>query len=314
MTHVSVLAGGLCPERDVSIRSGRRVAEALRAVGLEVVVQDTDAELLPDWAIDPPDVVVPMLHGAVGEDGSLRDVLETLGLPYVGARPDACRLAFDKPIAKAALDRAGVVTPDWIALPHSAFRELGAPRIMAAALERLGLPLVVKPARGGSALGLSIIHEPDDLPPAMVGAFAYNDTVMLEGFVPGTEVAVSVIDLGDGPVALPAVEIHSDSGLYDYQARYTAGMTEFFCPAGIDAEYAARAADAALMAHRVLGARDLSRTDMILDEAGRPHFLETNVAPGMTETSLLPQSAAAADLDLGVVMGTLARNAMGRRP
>ena len=314
MTHVSVLAGGLCPERDVSIRSGRRVAEALRAGGFEVTVQDTDAELLPDWAVDPPDVVIPMLHGAVGEDGSLRDVLETLALPYVGSRPEACRLAFDKPIAKSALDRAGVLTADWIALPHSAFRELGAPRIMAAALERLGLPLVVKPARGGSALGLSIIHDPDDLPPAMVAAFAYNDTVMLESFVAGTEVAVSVLDLGEGPIVLPAVEIHSDSGLYDYQARYTAGMTEFFCPAGIDAVVAERAANAALTAHRILRARDLSRTDMIIDTAGHPHFLETNVAPGMTETSLLPQSVTAAGLDLGEVMGTLVRSSLGRKP
>lgn len=312
MTHVCVLAGGLCPERDVSIRSGRRVADAMRAAGLEVSIRDTDADLLPIWAADPPDVVVPLLHGAVGEDGSLRDALDTLHLPYVGAEPRACRLAFDKPIAKALVAAAGVPTPDWIALPHSSFRELGAPRIMAAAVDRLGLPLVVKPTRGGSALGLHIVHSLDEMPPAMVGAFAYSDTVMLEAFVPGIELAVSVIDTGDGPQALPAVEIHSDSGIYDYQARYTAGMTEFFCPATIPHAQATAAAEVALTAHRTLGIRDLSRTDMIVDPTGVPHFLETNVAPGMTETSLLPQSVAAAGLSLTDVMSMLVARAAAR--
>lgn len=312
MTHVCVLAGGLCPERDVSIRSGRRVADAMRASGLEVSIRDTDADLLPLWAADPPDVVVPLLHGAVGEDGSLRDVLDTLGLTYVGAGAHACRLAFDKPIAKAMIAAAGVATPDWIALPHSSFRELGAPRIMTAAVARLGLPLVVKPSRGGSALGVYIVHDIADMPPAMVGAFAYSDTVMLESFVPGVELAVSVIDTGEGAQALPAVEIHSDSGIYDYQARYTAGMTEFFCPANLPADQAVAAAQVALTAHRTFGIRDLSRTDMIVDNAGIPHFLETNVAPGMTETSLLPQSVAAAGLALSDVMASLVAAAQAR--
>lgn len=312
MTHVCVLAGGLCPERDVSIRSGRRVAEAMRASGLEVSIRDTDADLLPAWAADPPDVVVPLLHGAVGEDGSLRDVLDTLSLPYVGAGAQACRLAFDKPIAKAMVSAAGVATPDWIALPHSTFRELGAPRIMAASVARLGLPLVVKPTRGGSALGLHIVHTVAEMPPAMVGAFAYSDTVMLEAFVPGIELAVSVVDTGTGPRALPAVEIHSDSGIYDYQARYTAGMTEFFCPASITSEQAAIAAQVALTAHQALGIRDLSRTDMIVDSGGIPQFLETNVAPGMTETSLLPQSVVAAEMSLSDVMATLVALAKSR--
>lgn len=305
MTHVTVLAGGLCPERDVSIRSGRRVAEALRSAGLSVVVQDTDAELLPRWAQDPPDVVVPLLHGAVGEDGSLRDVLDTLGLPYVGSLPAGCRLAFDKPIAKDMLRQVGAITPDWLALPHSAFRELGAQRIMTAAVARLGLPLVVKPTRGGSALGLTIVHSAEQLPAAMVAGFSYCTTVLLEAFVPGVEVAVSVIDTGAGPRALPAVELHSDSGVYDYQARYTAGLTEFFAPARISVGAAAAAAELALTAHRTLGLRDLSRTDLIIGPDEQPVFLETNVAPGMTETSLLPQSLAAAGLGLPKLMADL---------
>lgn len=312
MTSVSVLAGGLCPERDVSIRSGRRVADALRSLGYDVLVQDTDAGLLPAWDIEPPDAVIPLLHGAVGEDGSLRDVLDTLRLPYVGAGPAACRVAFDKPIAKAALREAGASTADWIALPHSSFRELGAPRLMAAAVARLGLPLVVKPARGGSALGLAVVRTEEELPPAMIAAFSYCDTVMLESYVAGTEVAVSVVDSPDGPVALPAVEILSDSGLYDYQARYTAGMTEFFTPARLDDAASQAAAELALTAHATFGIRDLSRTDLIVMADGTPVFLETNVAPGMTETSLLPQSVAAAGRDLGSVMGELVDRAIAR--
>ncbi|HQZ84939.1 MAG TPA: D-alanine--D-alanine ligase [Actinomycetota bacterium] len=311
MTRIAVLAGGLSPERDVSIRSGRRVADALRAIGEEVAVHDTDAELLPEWETDPPDCVIPLLHGAVGEDGSLRDVLDTIGLPYVGARPSACRLAFDKPIAKSQLAEQGVSTPDWIALPHSTFRELGAQRIMSAAIARLGLPLVVKPARGGSALGLAVVRSADELPPAMVAAFAYGETVLLESFAAGIEIAVSVIESPEGTVALPAVEIHSDSGLYDYQARYTAGMTEFFSPARLSQADALAAAETALTAHRTFGIRHLSRTDLIVAADGTPQFLETNVAPGMTETSLLPQSVAAAGLELGTVMATLVRQATG---
>lgn len=312
MTSIAILAGGLCPERDVSIRSGRRVADALRSLGYDVAVQDTDAALLPEWDIAPPDAVIPLLHGAVGEDGSLRDVLDTLGLPYVGAGSAACRLAFDKPIAKATMLSEGAATADWIALPHSSFRELGAPRLMTAAVARLGLPLVVKPARGGSALGLAVVHSENELPPAMIAAFSYCDTVLIETFVAGTEVAVTVIDSAAGPIALPAVEIVSDSGLYDYQARYTAGMTEFFTPARLDPAATAAAADLALLAHRLFGIRDLSRTDIIVAEDGTPVFLETNVAPGMTETSLLPQSVAAAGRDLGSVMAELVERAITR--
>lgn len=312
ITKVTVLAGGLCPERDVSIRSGRRVAEALRDTGLDVDVRDTDAELLPAWQDDPPDVVVPLLHGAVGEDGSLRDILDTLGLPFVGADAHSCRLAFDKTIAKSLARNAGLTTPEWVALPHSVFRELGAPRLMSAILNRFGLPLVVKPARGGSALGVTIVREEGELPPAMVAAFSYCDTVMVEPFISGVELAVSVIERAEGPVALPAVEIHSDSGIYDYQSRYTAGMTEFFTPARLDAAHAEAAAQAALAAHRIFGMRDLSRTDLIMDSSGTPYFLETNAAPGMTETSLLPQSVAAAGLDLGEEMAALVVRAAAR--
>ena len=312
--QVLVLAGGLSAERDVSLRSGRRVAEALRTArpDWQVIERDVDATLLAELAADAPDCVVPLLHGSAGEDGAVRDVLECLDLPYVGSRGAASRLAFDKPVAKTLVRRAGVATPEAVALPHATFRELGAPGVMAALESGLGLPLVVKPARGGSALGVSIVRAAPELPAAMVGAFAYGDVAMLERFVEGTEVAVGVVETPDGPVALPAVEIIADGGFYDYAARYTAGTTEFHVPARLDEAVAKAAAEAALTAHETLGLRDWSRSDLIIDAAGTPWFLEVNVAPGMTETSLVPQALAAAGIDMGAQMADLVERAVAR--
>ena len=309
---VLVLAGGLSHEREVSLRSGRRVAEALREAGVETHLADVDAGLLPALVADRPDVVFPILHGAAGEDGALRDVLDLLGLPYVGSDAAACRMAFDKPTAKAFLGDAGVPTPPSAALPHSLFRDLGAGAVLEALVARLGLPLFVKPARGGSALGCALARTSGELPAAMVGCFAYGDTALVEQFVDGVEIAVAVVDTGSGPTALPAVEIVPDSGAYDYAARYTAGATRFFAPARISDDVAARAADIALDAHTRLGLRDLSRTDLVVDAEGTPWFLEVNVAPGLTETSLLPQAADAAGLELGVLYRTLVEQALAR--
>jgi D-alanine-D-alanine ligase len=315
--RVVVLAGGLSHERDVSLRSGRRVAEALRWVGVDVELRDADATLIAALRADPPTAVFPTLHGAAGEDGSLRDVLELLSLPYVGARPSACRLSFDKPTAKSVVERAGVRTPESVALPHATFRDLGAGQVLELLVARLGLPLFCKPARGGSALGTAVVRTPEQLPEAMVGCFAYGDTALVERYVEGTEVAVSVVDMGpdhgSGPVALPAVEIVPDSGVYDYQARYTAGMTEFFVPARLPDDLTAAVAEVAVTAHRALGLRDLSRTDLIVDADGVPWFLEVNVAPGLTETSLLPQAATEARLDLGTLYRDLLHLAAERR-
>lgn len=310
VTKVCVLAGGLSHERDVSIRSGRRVAQAMRDQGVSVTVLDLGPQLVAQLRADPPQCVIPMLHGAVGEDGSLRDLLECLLIPFVGTTAAASRQAFDKMVAKARLAQAGLSTPDVVAMPHEMFRDLGAHPVLEAIVTRIGLPLVVKPTRGGSALGATVVREISALPAAMVGAFAYGDTAMLEAHVAGTEVAVSVLDTPKGPVALPAVEIVPDSGLYDFASRYTAGTTEFYTPARLDPQASARCERTALAAHEILGLRHLSRTDMIVDETGEPQFLEVNVAPGCTETSLLPLALEAAGLDLGAELARLAGEAV----
>jgi D-alanine-D-alanine ligase len=291
LPRVLILAGGLSHERDVSLRSGRRVAESLRETGIEVDVRDVDATILPLLARDEADIVWPLLHGAQGEDGAIRDILELSGKPYVGSGPAACRMAWDKSVARTVAASAGLSVADAVALPHSTFRELGAQPVLEALVARLGLPLVVKPARGGSALGVTVVRHAESLPKAMVDCFAYGDVALLEQYIDGTEVAVSVIDTGDGPRVFPAVEIVADGGVYDYDARYTAGATEFYCPARI--AHAADVEKAALIAHRAFGLRHLSRTDLIVDSAGTVWFLEVNVAPGMTETSLLPQAITA---------------------
>ncbi len=314
-TRVVVLAGGLSAERDVSLRSGRRVAEALRAIApeFEVTEADVDSSLLDGFRADPPACVIPLLHGAAGEDGSLRDVLESLGIPFVGSVGDACRLAFDKPIAKSLLSGFGVNTPTSVALPHSTFRELGAQPVLNAVIDRIGLPLIVKPTKGGSALGASVVRAAAEFPSAMVGAFAYSEVALMEHFVEGTEVSVCIYETADGPVALPAVEIVPPAGIYDYNARYTAGTTEFFVPARLATDVAEAVAAVALEAHSGLGLRDWSRTDLIVDSDGTPWFLEVNVAPGMTETSLFPQALLEAGVGLGELTRDLVLGAMSRR-
>ena len=310
--RVVVLAGGLSHERDVSLRSGRRVAEALRGTGQEVEERDVDAALLPSLAADTPACVVPMLHGETGEDGAIREVLELLGLPYVGATPEACRIAFDKPVAKTVAARAGVRTPASFCLPHETFRELGAAAVMEYLVATLGLPLMVKPARSGSALGCTVVHDRSDLPSAMVNAFAYGPVALLEQFVVGAEVAGAVIDDGEGPRALPLVGIEPDGGVYDYTARYTAGSTQFVVPATLDDTATAECERVALAVHEAFGLRDLSRSDLIVDADGTVWFLEVNVAPGFTETSTVPLAVQAAGLDLGKVFASLVHAATTR--
>ena len=310
--RIVVIAGGLSPERDVSLRSGRRAAEDLREAGFTADVRDIDANLLSDLLADPPVCAFPLVHGVAGEDGSLPEVLQAIGVPFVGSDSASCRRAFDKAIAASLVQAAGINTPNEIALPQAMFRDLGAGGLLEAITEKIGLPLIIKPNRGGSALGVSVVRDSDELPAAMVGAFAYGDVVLIQRYIEGTEIAVGVFDVGEGPVALPATEIVPDSGLYDYTARYTAGTTEFFTPARLEEHVLEAAAETAVTVHRVLGLRDWSRSDLVVDADGRVWFLEVNVTPGMTETSLYPQGVAASDSSIGDLLTALVKRAESR--
>lgn len=308
---VLILAGGLSHERDVSIRSGRRVADALRSTGITAHVHDVDGDLLGFLQRARPDVVWPILHGSTGEDGSVRDVLDLLGVPYVGTDAAGSRVSWSKPVAKTLLARAGASTPRFTTLPQTLFRELGTRGVLDRVLDVLGLPLVVKPASGGSALGVTVVRDAAALPQAMVACFSYGEEALIEQHVDGVEVAMSVVDLGDGPQALPSVEIVTD-GAYDYDARYNPGRSEYFVPGRLTHAQERAAAEAAVLAHRVLGLRHLSRTDMIVDDAGVAWVLDINVAPGMTETSLFPQAAEASGYGVEELYATLVRRAAGR--
>jgi D-alanine-D-alanine ligase len=307
---VVVLCGGISHERDVSLRSGRRVADALTRLGFTVRMLDSDPRLLPALLEQRPGMIWPVLHGASGEDGSLRSLLDAAELPYVGSRGDAARLAWDKPTAKRILATAGGSTPRSVTLTREVFREIGAHAAIDAILAAFPEPAVVKPARGGSAKGVTIVDEADRLPRAMMDAFTYADEALIEAKVTGTEIAVGVIENEDGPRALPAVEIVPRSGVYGFDERYTAGATRFYTPARIPHEAAVAAGELAVLAHTALGLRHLSRSDMIVDAEGRPWFLEVNVMPGLTETSLLPQALKSTGRDLGDAYAELTRLAL----
>jgi D-alanine-D-alanine ligase len=309
--NVLILAGGMSHERDVSIRSGRRVKDALESRGVKVTLADVDASLIPTLReLGDDDVVWPLLHGASGEDGSLQALLELMDVPFVGTRAREARVAWIKPVAKAVLSRNAVPTPDYVTLPQSLFREVGADHMMGALLDRFPLPVVVKPARGGSALGVTRVTEPGELAHAMVQCFAYDDMAMIERALTGSEVGVSVLGTGDDAHVLPAVEIVCE-GNYDYDARYNAGRVEYFAPARLDAEVTAAVEATALAVHRMLGLVDISRIDMILD-GGVPNVIDINVSPGMTETSLLPQAIEASGVDLGELYETICADALAR--
>jgi D-alanine-D-alanine ligase len=312
--RVVVLAGGLTPEREVSLRSGRRVADSLRELGHEANVRDVDASLLSWLRSARPDCVIPLLHGGAGEGGALQEILDLADVPFVGSTAAPARTAFDKPIAKQVVMRAGISTPASVTLPADTFRELGAAVVIDAVVQRLGLPLFVKPATGGSALGCMAVERPAELGDALVGCFGYGPVALIEQLVRGIEVAVPVVGFAAGLRALPAVEIRADGGVYDYTARYTAGATEFVVPASLREDTTRSCARAAVLAHESLGLRDLSRSDLIVDPAGQVWFLEANVSPGMTDTSLVPLSASADGLSVGEMYSGLVTAAVTRGP
>jgi D-alanine-D-alanine ligase len=289
---VAVLQGGRSLERGVSLRSGARVEDALNRLGHEPLMIDVGAGLVEELIAERPDAAFVALHGPGGEDGTVQELLEILDIPYTGPGVAACTRCMDKTLAKHELREAGIPTPDWFAFNATAFRELGAADTLEQIEARLGFPLVVKPASGGSALGVKLVSGRDEVPQALVAAFSYDDRVLLERYVPGRELAVSVV----GDQALPIVEaIPREGDLYDFEARYEIGRTEFVCPANVDGATGSTVTEAALGAFTTLGCSGFSRVDLMLGD-DRPEVLEVNAIPGLTDTSLLPQAAEAAGL------------------
>ena len=300
--RVAVLKGGRSLEREVSLRSGANVEAALRRLGHEVIPVDAGPGLVRTLRAERPDVVFVAMHGKGGEDGTVQEMLEILDIPYTGSGVQACARAMDKVTAKAMFVNAGISTPPSFAFGESAFRELGAADALTEIESRLGLPIVVKPAKQGSALGISIAREPNDVPRALMTALSFDDHVLMERFVDGREIAVSVLGT-DRPEALPAVEaVLADGHFYDFEARYTPGLTELVAPADLRPELAEEVSRIALDCYALLGCRGFGRVDMMIDADERIWVLEINPIPGMTDTSLLPKAAQAAGLSFDEVI------------
>jgi D-alanine-D-alanine ligase len=312
VSRVAVLKGGRSLERQVSLRSGARVQDALERLGHEVVPIDVGPDLVPSLTAEAPDVAFIALHGRDGEDGTVQELLEVMGITYTGSGVSACIRAADKVLTKHAMRDHGIPTPDFYAFNETAFETLGAAQALPAIEERLAFPVVVKPARGGSALGIKFARTAADVPGALVSAFSYDRKVLLERYVPGRELAVSVLDSAPGPEVLPIVEaVPQQEDFYDFEARYEIGRTRFECPASLDDAVAARAAELAVESYSLLGCAGFARVDLMMDaETAELFVLEVNPIPGLTETSLLPQAAEAA----GISFDGLVERVLGAVP
>jgi D-alanine-D-alanine ligase len=312
VSRIAVLKGGRSLERQVSLKSGARVQDALERLGHEVVAIDVGADLVGRLRAAEPELAFIALHGRDGEDGTVQELLEVIGLRYTGSGVSACMRAADKVLAKHAMRDQGIPTPDFFAFNETAFRELGAAGALPTIEERLRFPIVVKPATQGSALGIKFARTAADVPAALLAAFSYDRRVLLERHVRGRDLAVSILDGPSGPQTLPIVEaVPKDEDFYDFEARYEIGRTRFVCPAELDTAQAARAGAVALEVYRLLGCAGFARVDLMLEEeCGELYVLELNPIPGLTETSLFPQAAEAAEIGFDELIGRIVDEAL----
>lgn len=303
--RVAVLMGGRSAEREVSLNTGEQVIAALRERGADALPFDTArSSFIDELRSARPDVVFVCLHGRYGEDGTVQGLLELLDLPYVGSGVLASALAMDKVASKHVFSACGVPTP-----PYLVVRKRGS-WSEAEVVGALGSRCVVKPASEGSAIGVTIVHRPSELGPAIEHAFRYDELVLIERFIEGTEVTVGVLGV-DPPIALPTLEIVPAHEFYDYESKYVPGMSRHIIPARIPEETRERCAKLAVSAHEALGCRGVSRTDIIVEPTGEAWVLEVNTIPGMTRTSLLPDAARAAGIEFPDLCALLVGYALG---
>jgi D-alanine-D-alanine ligase len=286
--RVAVLKGGNSLERKVSLRSGAQAQGALARRGHDVVAIDAGPQLVEQLREAKLDAAFIAMHGREGEDGTVQGLLEAIGIPYTGSGPSACMRCTDKVLAKHLMREAGIPTPAFHFFRETSFKELGAAAALTDVEGDLGFPLVVKPASQGSALGVKFARSSKELPGAIVGALSYGDVVLIERYVKGRDLAVSVLDSevpGEEPVALPVVEaIPREEDFYNYESRYEIGMTTFVCPAELGEDTTLRAQELALATYRLLGCRGVARVDLMLDEdSDELLVLETNVVPGLSD-------------------------------
>jgi D-alanine-D-alanine ligase len=291
-----VAMGGRSLEREISLHGGRRVERALRELGYSVQALDADGDFVARVIEQEPDFVFVAMHGRGGEDGTLQDLLQTLAVQYTGSDPLASALCMDKMLFKRMLRLHGIPTPAFHSFNETAFRELGGAGTFPRLLAELELPVLVKPVAQGSAIGIKFVHSAEQLPSAILGAFGYGDRVLVERRIVGRELAVTVVDREDGPVALPVVELFTPERFYSYEAHYTIGQLRMEAPADLQPAVRERVESVALASYRLMGARDFARVDLILDERDEPQVLEINTIPGLTETGIVTAAAEAAGM------------------
>lgn len=309
-SRVAVAAGGTSIEREVSLRGARRVVAALRATGADVTELEIDHTILDRVRGLAPAYVFIVAHGRNGEDGALQELLELLEVPFTGSGSLASALCIDKVMTKRLLMRAGLPTPRFQAFSRRTFQDLGAAVVFDEVMDRLGSPVVVKPARLGSSFGIKLVSEREQLRTAVLGSVAYDDEILVEQHVAGRELAVTVLDEPDGaPRALPIVEILSDREFYDYEAHYDFDLVSLDAPATLDPDVAAEAERVSVEAFRTLGCRDFARVDLVLDADDRPQILELNTIPGLTETGPTPFAAEAAGMSFAELVAAIAGRA-----
>ncbi len=294
--NITVMLGGPSAEREVSLASGRAVAAALRSLGHQVSELDPQA---PDWVLaTQTEVVFLALHGTYGEDGTVQTRLEELGVPYTGCDPEASRIAFDKVVTKRRCLEAGIPTPRF-----AVFDDADASWPMG-----WQPPVVLKPVRQGSSVGLQFVERVAEWSAALAEALRHDSQVLMEERIIGRETTVAIL-AGE---ALPIVEVRPKHGVYDYSSKYTAGASEYFCPAPFPTDVAENIQAAALGAFQAIGGGDYARVDVMVRQNGEPVVLEVNTLPGMTETSLLPKAAAAAGLNYAQLCQKMLDLALGR--
>ena len=310
---VTVLIGGSSAEREVSLATGEAIAVALEGNGYRVARLDPGRDdYLAALKADAPDLVFIALHGGAGEDGTIQAQLERLGLPYTGSGPAASRLAMDKAASKIRAEALGLLTPESFLRSYTDDQRANPASVLGLTRDiegSIGYPAVAKPNREGSSVGLAVLEKREDASLKLPRAVQASGELIVERYIAGREMTVAIL----GGRALPAVEILPGSGLYDYEHKYSRGMSRYECPAALEPEAGEELRRQALAVFIELGCRDLGRVDFRMDEEGRFWFLEVNTIPGMTETSLVPLAAAAAGLDFGALVAEIARLALAGR-
>jgi len=296
MKKVAVLLGGTSSEREVSLRSGEAVYQALLKLGYTAIKIDASESLVEQLLEEQPDVVFIALHGKLGEDGTLQGLLDIIGIPYTGPGVLASAIGMNKLTTKKILSYEGIPTPPFLAIRQDEVNSPEWPTILEGINKQLSLPLVVKATTQGSTIGVFFVHREEELLPAIHSALVYDSEVLVEQMIQGSELTASI--LGDNPpVPLPLIEITSDTGVYDYQSKYTPGMSHHLIPPRLSEDVQARVKDVCLRTYRAIGCRGYARVDCMVDEKGQPFILEVNTAPGMTDTSLFPDAAHEAGIE-----------------